>query len=216
MNIHSIPSEFFSFFFFDFLVGDINGVRSSHIVDLVRFIGSNDLTRNLSFRRSPASLSLQIARGWAKCCHLRRRCRRRWSMKDGWWGMGGGRSDGRSFTCATSCSRLGCWLTTSVNLRIIRCWIFVDYWSWRCIFARFLEFELIWALLLVLCGYQVPIKTMLIDGNCRVEDRGLKTHHGHVSSFFHSIFPSELGYWDCMWHSRELSLWCIISRVRDY
>ena len=29
---------------------------------------------------------------------------------------------------------------------------------------------------------QVPIKTMLIDGNCRVEDRGLKTHHGHVSS----------------------------------
>ncbi|KAG7616557.1 putative pleckstrin domain, START domain, protein ENHANCED DISEASE RESISTANCE 2 [Arabidopsis thaliana] len=28
--------------------------------------------------------------------------------------------------------------------------------------------------------YQVPIKTMLIDGNCRVEDRGLKTHHGHM------------------------------------
>ncbi|TQD98244.1 hypothetical protein C1H46_016065 [Malus baccata] len=27
----------------------------------------------------------------------------------------------------------------------------------------------------------VPIKTLLIDGNCRVEDRGLKTHHGHVS-----------------------------------
>jgi hypothetical protein len=27
---------------------------------------------------------------------------------------------------------------------------------------------------------QVPIKTMLIDGNCRVEDRGLKTHHGHM------------------------------------
>ncbi|KAF2530981.1 hypothetical protein F2Q70_00032791 [Brassica cretica] len=26
----------------------------------------------------------------------------------------------------------------------------------------------------------VPIKTMLIDGNCRVEDRGLKTHHGHM------------------------------------
>ncbi|KAK2995051.1 hypothetical protein RJ640_024509 [Escallonia rubra] len=25
----------------------------------------------------------------------------------------------------------------------------------------------------------VPIKTLLIDGNCRVEDRGLKTHHGH-------------------------------------
>ncbi|XP_024005063.1 protein ENHANCED DISEASE RESISTANCE 2 [Eutrema salsugineum] len=28
--------------------------------------------------------------------------------------------------------------------------------------------------------YQVPIKTMLIDGNCRVEDRGLKAHHGHM------------------------------------
>ncbi|KAI4343307.1 hypothetical protein MLD38_027829 [Melastoma candidum] len=27
---------------------------------------------------------------------------------------------------------------------------------------------------------QVPIKTLLIDGNCRVEDRGLKNHHGHM------------------------------------
>ncbi|XP_057478160.1 protein ENHANCED DISEASE RESISTANCE 2-like isoform X1 [Actinidia eriantha] len=26
----------------------------------------------------------------------------------------------------------------------------------------------------------VPIKTFVIDGNCRVEDRGLKTHHGHM------------------------------------
>ncbi|RVW89525.1 Protein enhanced disease resistance 2-like [Vitis vinifera] len=26
----------------------------------------------------------------------------------------------------------------------------------------------------------VPIKTLLIDGNCRVEDRGLKTHHGYA------------------------------------
>ncbi|XP_068669847.1 protein ENHANCED DISEASE RESISTANCE 2-like isoform X2 [Aristolochia californica] len=26
----------------------------------------------------------------------------------------------------------------------------------------------------------VPIKTFLIDGSCRVEDRGLKTHHGHM------------------------------------
>ncbi|XP_008813630.1 LOW QUALITY PROTEIN: protein ENHANCED DISEASE RESISTANCE 2-like [Phoenix dactylifera] len=26
----------------------------------------------------------------------------------------------------------------------------------------------------------VPIKTLLIDGNCRVEDRGLKMHHGHM------------------------------------
>ncbi|PHT32637.1 Protein ENHANCED DISEASE RESISTANCE 2 [Capsicum baccatum] len=26
----------------------------------------------------------------------------------------------------------------------------------------------------------VPIKTLPIDGNCRVEDRGLKTHHGHM------------------------------------
>ncbi|KMT11446.1 hypothetical protein BVRB_5g107700 [Beta vulgaris subsp. vulgaris] len=27
---------------------------------------------------------------------------------------------------------------------------------------------------------QVPVKTLVIDGNCRVEDRGLKTHHGHM------------------------------------
>ncbi|KAJ6695754.1 ENHANCED DISEASE RESISTANCE-RELATED [Salix koriyanagi] len=27
---------------------------------------------------------------------------------------------------------------------------------------------------------RVPIKTLLIDGNCRVEDRGLKAHHGHT------------------------------------
>ncbi|GLT58496.1 hypothetical protein SLA2020_313830 [Shorea laevis] len=27
---------------------------------------------------------------------------------------------------------------------------------------------------------QVPIKTLVIDGNCRVEDRGLKTHQGHM------------------------------------
>ncbi|XP_050377555.1 protein ENHANCED DISEASE RESISTANCE 2 isoform X2 [Argentina anserina] len=27
---------------------------------------------------------------------------------------------------------------------------------------------------------QVPIKSLLIDGNCRVEDRGLKTHCGHM------------------------------------
>ncbi|CAM8883208.1 unnamed protein product [Rhodiola kirilowii] len=26
----------------------------------------------------------------------------------------------------------------------------------------------------------VPIKTLVIDGNCRVEDRGLKTQHGHM------------------------------------
>lgn len=26
---------------------------------------------------------------------------------------------------------------------------------------------------------QVPIKTLVVDGNCRVEDRGVKTHHGH-------------------------------------
>ncbi|XP_064947085.1 protein ENHANCED DISEASE RESISTANCE 2-like isoform X12 [Musa acuminata AAA Group] len=26
----------------------------------------------------------------------------------------------------------------------------------------------------------LPIKTLLIDGNCRVEDRGLKMHHGHM------------------------------------
>ncbi|KAJ6327055.1 hypothetical protein OIU78_014022 [Salix suchowensis] len=28
---------------------------------------------------------------------------------------------------------------------------------------------------------RVPIKTLLIDGNCRVEDRGLKAHHGHFA-----------------------------------
>ncbi|KAK9699055.1 hypothetical protein RND81_08G149700 [Saponaria officinalis] len=27
---------------------------------------------------------------------------------------------------------------------------------------------------------QVPVKTLVIDGKCRVEDRGLKTHHGHM------------------------------------
>nr|GMD97363.1 protein ENHANCED DISEASE RESISTANCE 2-like isoform X1 [Ipomoea batatas] len=26
----------------------------------------------------------------------------------------------------------------------------------------------------------VPVKTLMIGGNCRVEDRGLKTHHGHM------------------------------------
>ncbi|CAA7406505.1 unnamed protein product [Spirodela intermedia] len=26
----------------------------------------------------------------------------------------------------------------------------------------------------------VPIKTFLLDGNCRVDERGLKTHHGHM------------------------------------
>ncbi|EPS70711.1 hypothetical protein M569_04048, partial [Genlisea aurea] len=34
----------------------------------------------------------------------------------------------------------------------------------------------------------VPCKSLLIDGNCRVEDRGLKTHHGHmvyVLSIYH-------------------------------
>uniref|UniRef100_A0A0D6QSV2 START domain-containing protein n=1 Tax=Araucaria cunninghamii TaxID=56994 RepID=A0A0D6QSV2_ARACU len=27
---------------------------------------------------------------------------------------------------------------------------------------------------------EVPIRSLLIDGNCRVEDRGLETHHGHA------------------------------------
>ncbi|KAL8170552.1 hypothetical protein V2J09_022356 [Rumex salicifolius] len=27
---------------------------------------------------------------------------------------------------------------------------------------------------------KVPVKTLVIDGNCRVEDRGLKTHQGHM------------------------------------
>uniref|UniRef100_A0A453MP78 START domain-containing protein n=1 Tax=Aegilops tauschii subsp. strangulata TaxID=200361 RepID=A0A453MP78_AEGTS len=29
-------------------------------------------------------------------------------------------------------------------------------------------------------GSYVPLKSLLIDGNCRVEDRGLKTHHGQM------------------------------------
>ncbi|CAA0838822.1 Protein ENHANCED DISEASE RESISTANCE 2 [Striga hermonthica] len=29
-------------------------------------------------------------------------------------------------------------------------------------------------------GSVVPVNTLVIDGNCRVEDRGLKTHHGHM------------------------------------
>jgi hypothetical protein len=36
---------------------------------------------------------------------------------------------------------------------------------------------------------QVPLKSLLIDGNCRVEDRGLKTHHGQVSLLL-SPFPT--------------------------
>jgi hypothetical protein len=32
-----------------------------------------------------------------------------------------------------------------------------------------------------LVDVQVPLKSLLVDGNCRVEDRGLKTHHGQVS-----------------------------------
>lgn len=40
-------------------------------------------------------------------------------------------------------------------------------------------------LFLLICG-KVPVKTLLIDGNCRVEDQGVKTHHGHVR--YSSIF----------------------------
>jgi hypothetical protein len=29
-------------------------------------------------------------------------------------------------------------------------------------------------------GGKLPIKSLPIDGNCRVEDRGLKMHHGHM------------------------------------
>jgi hypothetical protein len=32
-------------------------------------------------------------------------------------------------------------------------------------------------------GGKLPIKSLPIDGNCRVEDRGLKMHHGHVQLF---------------------------------
>ena len=39
-------------------------------------------------------------------------------------------------------------------------------------------------------GGKLPIKSLPIDGNCRVEDRGLKMHHGHVLlfSFFLLLF----------------------------
>ncbi|PWA48010.1 hypothetical protein CTI12_AA495650 [Artemisia annua] len=33
----------------------------------------------------------------------------------------------------------------------------------------------------------VPIKTLVIDGNCRVEDRGLKTQHGHIYGVYTEI-----------------------------
>nr|ACF87490.1 unknown [Zea mays] len=32
-------------------------------------------------------------------------------------------------------------------------------------------------------GGKLPIKSLHIDGNCRVEDRGLKMHHGHMAAF---------------------------------
>ncbi|KAH1234547.1 Protein ENHANCED DISEASE RESISTANCE 2 [Glycine max] len=43
---------------------------------------------------------------------------------------------------------------------------------------------------------QVPIKTLLIDGNCRVEDRGLKAHHGHEDklSFFNVTAEGKNNY----------------------
>lgn len=36
-------------------------------------------------------------------------------------------------------------------------------------------------------GGKLPIKSLPIDGNCRVEDRGLKMHHGHVLLFSLSL-----------------------------
>lgn len=38
--------------------------------------------------------------------------------------------------------------------------------------------------------FQVPIKAIVIDGNCRVEDQGMKAQHGNVSMVFlqYSIF----------------------------
>uniref|UniRef100_A0A804LAH4 START domain-containing protein n=1 Tax=Musa acuminata subsp. malaccensis TaxID=214687 RepID=A0A804LAH4_MUSAM len=73
-------------------------------------------------------------------------------MRDGWSVSGGGRSGARSSICGTSFSRPECSRTTRGNLRI------------SCVFTII----------------QLPIKTLLIDGNCRVEDRGLKMHHGHM------------------------------------
>ncbi|XP_065030193.1 protein ENHANCED DISEASE RESISTANCE 2-like isoform X3 [Musa acuminata AAA Group] len=76
-------------------------------------------------------------------------------MRDGWSVSGGGRSGARSSICGTSFSRPKCSRTTRGNLRI------------SCVFTII----------------QLPIKTLLIDGNCRVEDRGLKMHHGHMAAF---------------------------------
>jgi hypothetical protein len=30
----------------------------------------------------------------------------------------------------------------------------------------------------------VPFKTIAINGNCKVDDRGLETHHGRALNFF--------------------------------
>ncbi|KAI7990029.1 Protein ENHANCED DISEASE RESISTANCE 2-like [Camellia lanceoleosa] len=42
----------------------------------------------------------------------------------------------------------------------------------------------------------VPIKTLLIDGNCRVEDRGLKTHRGHAGKKPVGIFSEVANHED--------------------
>ncbi|CAL9084772.1 unnamed protein product, partial [Musa textilis] len=33
----------------------------------------------------------------------------------------------------------------------------------------------------------VPLQSLVIDGNCRVEDRGLKTQQGHVSFLYFTL-----------------------------
>jgi hypothetical protein len=45
---------------------------------------------------------------------------------------------------------------------------------------QFAEFNWHGNMDLKLIFLQVPLKSLAIDGNCRVDDRGLETHHGHV------------------------------------
>jgi hypothetical protein len=41
---------------------------------------------------------------------------------------------------------------------------------------------------------QMPLRAILVDGNCRVEGRGLKTHHGQVCLLFPFRYIVKLYY----------------------
>lgn len=56
---------------------------------------------------------------------------------------------------------------------------------------------------------QVPVKTLVIDGNCRVEDRGLKTHHGHMV-YVLSVYSKKDKYHRitmAAWNIQEALIW---------